>query len=154
VQDTSLQDGARQKPSYNLRTLSRALGYARAAAPLYGLQRGLYDGFAVGFLTQLCPESGPRLEAALLRHLLPGVKSVKVRQGAADGACGCGCVCVCVAEAAEAAEVAALPSSTATSTCPQRSPQPTGPGRQGWPANTHRHPGNTLATHPTPPLNP
>jgi hypothetical protein len=78
--DTVLQDGARQKPSYNLRTLSRALDYARSAAPLYGLQRALYDGFAVSFLTQLAPESGPRLESALCRHLLPGVKSVKVGQ--------------------------------------------------------------------------
>lgn len=71
-------DGAGQKPAYNLRTLARALDYARAAAPSYGLQRALYDGAAMAFLTQLAPGSAPRMEALIAKHLVPGVKNVKV----------------------------------------------------------------------------
>eukprot|EP00887_Chlorella_sp_A99_P000601 scaffold17.g601.t1 len=72
--EATLQDGAGHKPAYNLRTLCRALEYAAAAAPVYGLQRGLWDGFAMSFLTQLDPGSAPRLEALMQAHLLgPGV---------------------------------------------------------------------------------
>ncbi len=46
-------DGAGQKPAYNLRTLSRSLDYARGAAASYGMQRALYDGVAMAFLTQV-----------------------------------------------------------------------------------------------------
>ena len=49
----SLLDGAMQKPQYSLRTLCRALEYTRAALPIYGLLRGLYDGFAMSLLTLL-----------------------------------------------------------------------------------------------------
>ena len=38
VQESNLQDSAGGKPSYNLRTLTRALQYARRAWPVYGLQ--------------------------------------------------------------------------------------------------------------------
>jgi midasin len=62
------------------------LDYARRAAPLYGLQRALYDGAAMSFLTQLSPEAAPRMEALLQQHLLPGVKNLKVRGG--SGVCG------------------------------------------------------------------
>lgn len=78
AQENRLVDGAGQKPAYNLRTLSRALHYARAATPLYGMQRALYDGAAMAFLTQLAPSSAPRMEALIAKHLLPGVKNVKV----------------------------------------------------------------------------
>eukprot|EP00198_Chlamydomonas_reinhardtii_P014222 XP_001703559.1 predicted protein [Chlamydomonas reinhardtii] len=77
AEDTRLVDGAGQKPAYNLRTLARALDYARAAAPSYGLQRALYDGAAMAFLTQLAPGSAPRMEALIAKHLVPGVKNVK-----------------------------------------------------------------------------
>lgn len=73
-------DGAGQKPAYNLRTLARALGYARASAPSYGVQRALYDGTAMAFLTQLTPASASRMEALIIKHLLPGVKNAKVCQ--------------------------------------------------------------------------
>jgi midasin (ATPase involved in ribosome maturation) len=71
-------DGAGSKPSYNLRTLSRALQYARVALPQYGLQRGLYDGCAMAFLTQLHPSSAPAMERLLQTHILSGA-STKVR---------------------------------------------------------------------------
>ncbi|KXZ56433.1 hypothetical protein GPECTOR_1g386 [Gonium pectorale] len=75
--EARLVDGAGQKPAYNLRTLARALDYARAATPSYGLQRALYDGAAMAFLTQLAPSSAPRMEALIAKHLLPGVKNVR-----------------------------------------------------------------------------
>lgn len=75
-------DGAGSKPAYNLRTLSRALQYARAALPQYGLQRSLYDGCAMTFLTQLHPSSAPAMERLLQMHILAGA-SVKVRRLAA-----------------------------------------------------------------------
>ncbi|GAB4814206.1 hypothetical protein N2152v2_001252 [Parachlorella kessleri] len=72
--DMNLQDGAGHKPAYNLRTLCRALEYAAAATPTYGLQRALYDGFAMSFLTQLDPGCAPRLEKLMHHHLVgPGV---------------------------------------------------------------------------------
>ena len=73
----TLVDGAGSKPGYNLRTLSRALQYARAALPQYGLQRALYDGCAMAFLTQLHPSSAPAMERLLQTHILAG-SSVKV----------------------------------------------------------------------------
>jgi midasin len=43
------------------------------------LQRALYDGFAMSFLTQLDPGCAPRLEKLMQQHLVgPGV-SLKVR---------------------------------------------------------------------------
>ena len=78
-QDTNLVDGAGAKPSYSLRTLCRALEYARVALSVYGLQRALYDGFAMAFLTQLHDASASRVEALLKRHFLGGVKSIKAR---------------------------------------------------------------------------
>lgn len=76
-----MQDGGGSKPCYSLRTLCRALEYARAAAPVYGLQRALYDGAAMAFLTQLHPSSAPALEALLQRKLLQLTKpkDLKVR---------------------------------------------------------------------------
>ena len=77
VQEMTLVDGAGSKPAYNLRTLSRALQYARAALPQYGLQRALYDGCAMAFLTQLHPSSAPAMERLLQTHILAGT-SLKV----------------------------------------------------------------------------
>jgi len=77
AQVTSLQDGGGRRPAYNLRTLCRALEYARAALPTYGLQRALYDGAAMAFLTQLAPASAPGLERLLRAHLLGGARSLK-----------------------------------------------------------------------------
>ncbi len=79
MQEVSLSDGAGHKPCYSLRTLSRALDYVRCSTPTYGLQRSLYDGFALAFLTQLGPGSAPRMEGLITRHLAPGVKTMKVR---------------------------------------------------------------------------
>jgi midasin (ATPase involved in ribosome maturation) len=78
AQERSLADGAGAKPGYNLRTLCRALEYARLALPVYGLQRSLYDGAAMAFLTQLAPAAAPVLERLLAQHLLGGATQLKV----------------------------------------------------------------------------
>jgi midasin (ATPase involved in ribosome maturation) len=79
LQESRLTDGAGQRPAYSLRSLCRALDYARRAAPAYGLQRALWDGFSMSFLTQLSPEAGGRLQKIMVQHLLPGgAKSLKV----------------------------------------------------------------------------
>lgn len=77
LQEMTLVDGAGSKPAYNLRTLSRALQYAQAALPQYGLQRALYDGCAMAFLTQLHPSSALAMERLLQTHILAGT-SLKV----------------------------------------------------------------------------
>lgn len=80
VQESRLTDGAGHRPAYSLRTLCRALDYARRAAPAYGLTRSLWDGLSMSFLTQLSPESSPKLSAVMQQHLLPaGTHSIKVR---------------------------------------------------------------------------
>lgn len=72
MQASTLTDGAGHAPAYSLRTLCRALDYARCAASGYGLQRSLWDGWAMAFLTQLGPGSAQRLERIMQEHLLQG----------------------------------------------------------------------------------
>jgi len=50
----------------------------RAATGIYGLQRALFDGFAMSFLTLLKTESGVILEKLMVKHLLRGT-ALKVR---------------------------------------------------------------------------
>ena len=46
----------------------------------YGLERALYDGFHMNFVTQLQQHHQPAAEALILRHLLP-----KKQKGGAHG---------------------------------------------------------------------
>lgn len=48
------------------------------ALPVYGLQRSLYDGAAMAFLTQLAPASAPVMKRLLAAHLLAGSAQLKV----------------------------------------------------------------------------
>ncbi|MEW5309894.1 MAG: hypothetical protein WDW38_001740 [Sanguina aurantia] len=75
--ETRLTDGAGAKPTYNLRTLSRALDYARAMTPSYGLQRALLDGCSMAFSTQLSRGGQAVMDGLLKGKLLPGIKSFK-----------------------------------------------------------------------------
>ena len=90
--DTTLQDGAGHKPTYNLRTLSRALEYAARASAVYGLQRSLYDGFAMSFLTQLDPNSAATMEALMQKHLVGKGTSIKALMQSAPTPPSEGCV--------------------------------------------------------------
>lgn len=70
AKEKRLVDGAGQVPHYSLRTLSRVLSYAVEIAPLYGLRRALYEGFAMGFLTLLDKSSEGLLVPLINHHLL------------------------------------------------------------------------------------
>ena len=74
MQDDKLRDSAGGKPSYNLRTLTRALQYCQKAMPTYGLKRALYDGLAMAFLTQLHPQSMIALEGVLRKLILGSMR--------------------------------------------------------------------------------
>ncbi|KAI1897419.1 hypothetical protein AGOR_G00083100 [Albula goreensis] len=66
-----LVDGTGHKPHYSLRTLCRALKYA-AANPCYSVQRSLYEGFCLSFLTQLDRNSHPVVQKLVCHHILEG----------------------------------------------------------------------------------
>ena len=55
-----------------MRALCRALQYSRLTLPAYGLQRALYDGAAMAFLTQLDAASAQTMESILSQHFLGG----------------------------------------------------------------------------------
>ncbi|XP_030636974.1 midasin [Chanos chanos] len=66
-----LVDGTGHKPHYSLRTLCRALKYV-ASNPCYSIQRSLYEGFCLSFLTQLDRSSHPVVEKLVCQHILGG----------------------------------------------------------------------------------
>ncbi|XP_077408316.1 midasin isoform X2 [Vanacampus margaritifer] len=65
-----LVDGTGRRPHYSLRTLCRALKYV-AANPC-SVQRSLYEGFCLSFLTQLDRMSHPVVQKLVCQHILKG----------------------------------------------------------------------------------
>ena len=63
-------DGAKQKPHFSLRTLTRTLMYALDTASSYGLRRAVYEAFCMGFLTALDKESELLLHSIINKHIL------------------------------------------------------------------------------------
>ena len=51
--ENRLVDSSSQKPHFSLRTLTRTLWYVTDVASIYGLQRALFEGFSMSFLTML-----------------------------------------------------------------------------------------------------
>lgn len=73
---TKLVDGTGHRPHYSLRTLCRALRFA-ASNPCGNIQRSLYEGFCLGFLTQLDRASHPVVQKLICQHIISGnVKSL------------------------------------------------------------------------------
>ncbi|XP_066110370.1 midasin isoform X3 [Saccopteryx bilineata] len=73
---TTLVDGTGHRPHYSLRTLCRALRFA-ASNPCSNIQRSLYEGFCLGFLTQLDRTSHPIVQKLICQHIVSGsVKSL------------------------------------------------------------------------------
>jgi midasin len=68
-----LSDGAGQRPHYSLRSLSRALDFARVSSAAYGLERALFDGFSMSFVTQLEGASEEQLRRVVASHIGGGV---------------------------------------------------------------------------------
>ncbi|XP_034018727.1 midasin-like [Thalassophryne amazonica] len=66
-----LVDGTGHRPHYSLRTLCRALKYA-AANPCKSVQRSLYEGFCLSFLTQLDRSSHPVVQKLVCQNILTG----------------------------------------------------------------------------------
>ncbi|KAE8602908.1 hypothetical protein XENTR_v10014171 [Xenopus tropicalis] len=66
-----LVDGTGHRPHYSLRTLCRALRYA-SANPCNSVQRSLYEGFCLGFLTQLDRASHSVVLGLIRRYILQG----------------------------------------------------------------------------------
>ncbi|XP_054617732.1 midasin isoform X2 [Dunckerocampus dactyliophorus] len=74
-----LVDGTGHRPHYSLRTLCRALKYV-AANPCHAVQRSLYEGFCLSFLTQLDRRSHPLVQKLVCQHILKGnTKCLKQR---------------------------------------------------------------------------
>ncbi|TMS12601.1 Midasin [Larimichthys crocea] len=69
--NSHLVDGTGHKPHYSLRTLCRALKYV-AANPCKSVQRSLYEGFCLSFLTQLDRSSHPLVQKLVCQHILMG----------------------------------------------------------------------------------
>ncbi|XP_012665398.1 midasin [Otolemur garnettii] len=73
---TKLVDGTGHRPHYSLRTLCRALRFA-ASNPCGSIQRSLYEGFCLGFLTQLDRASHPIVQKLICQYIVSGsVKSL------------------------------------------------------------------------------
>lgn len=65
-----LVDGANEVPHFSLRTLTRVLTYANDVAPFYGIERSLYEGFSMGFLTLLSQDSEKEVLPRIHKYLL------------------------------------------------------------------------------------
>lgn len=65
----ALVDGANEVPHFSLRTLTRVLTYVNKVAPIYGLERALYEGFCMGFLTLLSRSSETLVMPLITEHL-------------------------------------------------------------------------------------
>jgi len=76
-----LADGANQRPPYSVRTLARALTFATALAPTYGLRRALAEGVCMAFGMLLDAPSAARLQQVTHTHLLARAKDTRVRPG-------------------------------------------------------------------------
>lgn len=72
-----LVDGANEVPHFSLRTLTRVLAYVNDVAPYYGLERSLYEGFCMGFLTLLSRDS-EKLVMPLITKYLFGKDSSRI----------------------------------------------------------------------------
>lgn len=66
----ALVDGANEVPHFSLRTLTRVLSYVNDVAPFYGLERSLYEGFCMGFLTLLSRDSEKLVMPLITDYLL------------------------------------------------------------------------------------
>jgi MoxR-like ATPase len=75
-----LLDGANQRPAYTLRTLMRAIQYSVKMVIEYGLDRAIYDGICMSFLTQLQGSSHALFDKLVATHLLPGIKVDTLRR--------------------------------------------------------------------------
>ncbi|XP_069743424.1 midasin [Narcine bancroftii] len=77
--DFNLMDGTGHRPHYSLRTLCRALRFA-ALNSYNSVQRSLYEGFCMSFLTQLDRKSHPVVEKLICHHIVGTNAQAVLRQ--------------------------------------------------------------------------
>ena len=70
AEQNAIVDGSNQKPHFSLRTLTRTLVYVTDIAPIYGLRRSIYEGFAMSFLTLLSAESGLKVLSLIQKYVV------------------------------------------------------------------------------------
>ncbi|KAL1893163.1 AAA ATPase midasin [Sporothrix stenoceras] len=80
AEEKKLVDGANEVPHYSLRTLTRVLRYVDDVAPFYGLERALFEGFCMGFLTLLSQTSENMVMPIILDNLFGDATSKQRRQ--------------------------------------------------------------------------
>ena len=77
AESNSLVDGANQKPHFSLRTLTRALTYAKDMAAYCNIRHGLYEGFHMAFLTLLDRASENLLSPLIRKHIFAEHQNVQ-----------------------------------------------------------------------------
>ncbi|THY35096.1 midasin [Aureobasidium pullulans] len=75
-EENLLVDGAGQKPHFSLRTLTRALIYAKDVSPLCSIRRAVAEGIQMSFLTLLDKESEARLMPLIHQHMFGKLANV------------------------------------------------------------------------------
>ncbi|KAJ3030565.1 UNVERIFIED_CONTAM: AAA ATPase midasin [Siphonaria sp. JEL0065] len=71
-----LVDGSGHRVNINLRTLTRALGFASVCTPKYGLRRSVYEGCQMTYATILGKDSLDVIAKLFEKHLLNGIRNM------------------------------------------------------------------------------
>ncbi|UZJ54484.1 hypothetical protein CBS101457_003804 [Exobasidium rhododendri] len=74
-QQHQLADGANQRPHYSVRTLSRALTFAKDICAVYGLRRGVWEGFIMTFTMLLDSKSAATVNDVIKREIMSKAKN-------------------------------------------------------------------------------
>lgn len=77
AQSHQLADGANQRPHYSIRTLSRALIFAKDICSVYGLRRAVWEGFIMTFTMLLEEKSSVVVQDLLHKEILAKAKNAK-----------------------------------------------------------------------------
>ncbi|WWD07578.1 hypothetical protein V865_005679 [Kwoniella europaea PYCC6329] len=70
-------DGSNAAPHYSMRTLARALTFAVQSAPLFGLRRGIWEGYLMAFTMSLDQASAKIAHEAGERYILSPMKNAR-----------------------------------------------------------------------------
>ena len=71
AEDHEVVDGTGAKPHFSMRTLTRTLMFVGDCARMYGLRRGLYEGFCMSFSTMLEVGSRERVVVMIAEGIYP-----------------------------------------------------------------------------------
>jgi midasin len=71
-----IADGSNRRPHFSVRTLTRALSFARDCSSSFGLRRSLWEGCALAFTMSLDPPSTELMTTLARTHLLRNVRNL------------------------------------------------------------------------------